>query len=220
MKLITALYSLFNISTFFCQEIDTSYVINQYEEVHILNNYQYHYNITLARIKKVYPLALRAKKLLESYDKELDDITKKRKKKKYSKEAQKKLKEEFEYSIKDLYISEGLLLLKLIHRETGLTVKEILKKYRNGFNATLYEQMAKIWGHTLDQKYDPYNEDWLIEEIIRSIEKEELMIETKHEALDKDSYKANMKEYRHAKKSNRKSKKEGKKKTHRKDESQ
>jgi hypothetical protein len=218
MKLISALYSFFIISTIYCQEADTSILINQFEEVHIINNYQYHYNITLARIRKVYPLALRAKALLEQYDEELEEIHKKRKKKKYSKEAQKKLKEEFEYSIKDLYLSEGLLLLKLIHRETGLTVKEILQKYRNNFNATLYEQMAKIWGHTLDQKYDPKNEDWLIEEIIQSIEKQELIIETKSEALDKKTYKANMKIYREHKKESRKEQKI-KKKTHRKDES-
>ena len=57
---------------------------------------------------------------------------------------------------------------KLIYRETGLPVYEIIKTYRNGFSARFWSIMA--WWYDIDLKrpYDPINdpEDQLIENIL------------------------------------------------------
>ena len=171
-----------------------------------------HYRQTLRGLKRVYPLALTAKEYILGFEKDLSEMDKKRQKKKYSKEAHQTLKEQFIWDIKDLYISEGILLMKLIHRETGFTVSEIIKKYRGSFHSSMYEGMGKIWEQDLNVRYDPYGDDWITELIINDIIKKRIPFEWKMQPLDKTKYKENMKEYRDQRKEFKKVKRQSRKK--------
>ena len=102
---------------------------------------------------------------------------------------------EFNFNIKDLYRSEGTLLLKLIHRETGMTVYQIIKKYRGKLNASLYNSIGKLWKHNLDVTYDKYGEDWITEIVIQDILSEKINFNFKTKKIDKLEYKNRMKIY-------------------------
>jgi Domain of unknown function (DUF4294) len=168
------------------------------------------YEYELARLREIYPLAIHAKTLIEAYDDELAVIEKKRKKRKFTREAHQKLKDDFYWSIRDMYDSDGKLLMKLVHRETGLTVADILEKYRGKVSSGIYENMAKLFDQDLNIKYDPTNTDLLTEHIITKINNKLIPFDftpkIKTKAVAKESLKEYRKEYRKEKKEARKEK--------------
>jgi hypothetical protein len=132
--------------------------------------FQDKYNKMVYKMRRIYPMAIHAKELLATYEKDIADLEKKRQIKKYGKTAQEKLVEDFEYLVRDMYVSDGQLLVKLIHRETGLTVYEIVKKYRGGLQATWYQGIGVFFDQNMKTVYDPKKEDWLIEFVAKEIE--------------------------------------------------
>jgi len=126
------------------------------------------YYILKRRVLKVYPYALAAKEKLQRIEKGLDLIPKRRHKRRYAKEVAKWVKEEYSQQLKNLTISEGKILVKLIYRETKTTSYQIVKSYRGRFNAFFWQTMAKLWDNNLKTEYDPLNvrEDMLIEHIV------------------------------------------------------
>ena len=126
------------------------------------------YNILKRKVLKVYPYAIYTKNKLEEIEKELSDIKRKRKKKKYTKQVSSFLKEELGEKMKKLTRTEGNILVKLIYRETNISTYKLLKEYRGTINAFFWQTMAKIYDNNLKQEYNPVNnrEDMLIEHII------------------------------------------------------
>ena len=126
------------------------------------------YYILKRRVLKVYPYALIAKKKLDEIKSNLENIPKRRKKKQYTKEVTKWVKEEYTDRLKSLTMNEGKILVKLIYRETNTTSYDIVKSYRGSFNALFWQTMAKLWDNNLKTQYDPVNirEDMLIEHIL------------------------------------------------------
>lgn len=179
-------------------------------------DFQRQYRRSYTRLKKVYPLALYTKELVYQMDKELAEMESKKEIRKYKKHTQEELKKQFTYVLKDLYTTEGELLMKLIHRETGLTVSEILHKYKGGLQAEIYESIAKLWGQNMDSKYDPDGEDWIIEILIAEINAKEIPFNYEPRILSKEEFKKTQKEYKQLKKDTKKrdklEKKEEKKK--------
>ena len=92
----------------------------------------------------------------------------------YVKLAEAELRAEFEAEVKGLTMSQGKVLVKLIDRETGRSSYSLVKELRGGFNAVLWQGMAKLFGHDLKSRYDADGEDMMIEVIVQRIEKGEL----------------------------------------------
>lgn len=207
----TFLHIFFSITlvflTQFClgQPKDTTYIKEQQvTEVRAEKDYYKKYKKALRRVKRVYPLALYAAQQIRELDEELAGVDSNRKKKKIAKATNKELKNDFQFVVRDLYIEEGKLLMKLIHRETGLTVAEIIKKYRGGFRSELQENMGKIWEQDLDAKYDPTGEDWIVERVILDIQSKTVPFEPEAKKLTKEEFKDRQKQYRIDKKAAKK----------------
>lgn len=135
-----------------------------------LNDFQArrNYYLLTKKVRRVYPFVREAALRMDSVNIALEDIDRRRKRRKYTKQYQKYLEEKFEPELRKLTRSEGQILSKLIYRETGLPVYEIIKTYRNGFSARFWSMTA--WWYDIDLKrpYDPVNdpEDQLIENIL------------------------------------------------------
>ena len=146
--------------------------IKEFPEVEILefkdNLERRKYYILKRRVLKVYPYALVAKEKLDAIQRGLDTIPKRRHKKRYTKQVAIWVKEEYTEQLKNLTMSEGRILVKLIYRETKITSYDIVRSYRGRFNAFFWQTMAKLWENNLKTQYDPVNikEDMLIEHII------------------------------------------------------
>ncbi len=132
------------------------------------------YTKLIKRIKKVLPYAKLAKVRLNLIELELKKLPTEEARKEYLKIAEKKLRDDFEDEIKNLTISEGRLLIKLIDRETGKSSYELIKQLKGSFNAFMYQQIARLFGENLKEQYDPKKDDKYIEEIVIRIENGEL----------------------------------------------
>ncbi len=200
LRLFIIVLSLY-ISTFSLSQSDSTIIKEQnLEEVKVDRSFKSKYRRQLYLLKRTYPIALKAKQVLEEYERHIAELDKKRLEKKYSRAVIKQLKKQFTYSIKDLYVSEGKLLMKLIHRETGMTVDEILKKYRGGLSTTFYTGMAKLFEQDLKSTYNPNDEDWITEMVIQDIISGKIKFNLEMKELSKEEYKKSMKEYRQRKK--------------------
>lgn len=125
------------------------------------------YNRLKYNVMKVMPYALFAKRRYEQLEKDIALTTEKREQKKLVKQCDKEIKEMFNREIKELTITQGQILTKLIDREVGRTTYEIVKETKGGFTAFLYQSVARVVGHNLKSTYDP-QEDRDIEAIITS----------------------------------------------------
>ena len=162
-KLLIASFSIINEDTFFITDVPEVSVLAFKDKEE-----QKKYFILKRRVLKVYPFAISAKKELLSIQIGLDSIPKRRHKKRYTKEVASWVKEEHADQLRNLTMSEGKILVKLIYRETNTTSYEILRSYRGRFNAFFWQTMAKFWDNNLKTEYNPVNnsEDMLIEHIL------------------------------------------------------
>ncbi|HKJ43013.1 MAG TPA: DUF4294 domain-containing protein [Sunxiuqinia sp.] len=122
------------------------------------------------KVKKVYPYAVAAGKLMEKYNDEYLAAKTDRERRKYVKQVEKELFARYGSELKKLSISEGRILIKLIDRQTGHTSYELIKDVKGGFTAFFWQGVARIFGNDLKAEYDPFMEDYLIEQIVRRIE--------------------------------------------------
>jgi len=126
------------------------------------------YMLLRRRTLKVYPYAEMASKRFTTLKERLERMDNRRKKKRYAKLIEKYLEGEFKEELKKLTQAEGQILVKLIHRETGITTHALVKTYRNGFRAATYQFTAKLFDIDLKTEFDPtkVEEDLWIEDIL------------------------------------------------------
>ena len=122
-------------------------------------------------VKRVYPLAQEAKSLMATMETELLALPTKKQQKMYIKGIEKRLVREYTPVLKKMIIYDGAVLLKLIDRQTDDTAYEIIKEFRGGFEAGLWQALAKLFGNNLKTNYDPDKDDILLEQIVLLYEK-------------------------------------------------
>ena len=117
---------------------------------------------------KAYPYALVARKLVQEADSTIAaDKLKRVKREQYVNRVQKELFDVFESQMRNMTVSQGALLMKLIDREVGKSSYDIIKNYKNGMAAGFWQGIAKIFGTDLKKPYDPEGEDELTEELVK-----------------------------------------------------
>lgn len=121
-------------------------------------------------VKKVYPYARLAAQKLEDYADELEAVESKRERKKYYKMIEEELKLEYEDDMRDMTMTQGRILIKLIDRETGKTGYGVVKEFRGGFSAFFWQGLAKMFRQDLKSEYDPNGADKDIETVVQLIE--------------------------------------------------
>ena len=116
---------------------------------------------------KTYPYALAARKIVQRADNTIEKNNLKRlKRDRYINDVQDELFEMFEEPLRNLTVSQGALLMKLIDREIGKSSYAIIKDYKNGIAARFWQGVAKLFGSDLKKPYDPKGEDKKIEELV------------------------------------------------------
>jgi hypothetical protein len=131
---------------------------------------QQKYSRYVEKVKKVYPLAVEARILLEKYEPQYYALDSQRARKKLMKNLEKELLDKHKEELKKWSISDGKLLLKLINRETNRTAYSIIKDFRGEFSAVFWQGIARLFKNNLKDGYDPDEEDRILEEVVRKIE--------------------------------------------------
>lgn len=139
------------------------------------------------KVYKAYPYAILASKRVDSVNARLKRIDSKKQKRQYVKRVQKYLENELTAPLKKLTRTEGRILLKLIHRQTGKTAFDNVKEFRSGWKAFWYNTTANLFKLSLKSEYKPEteNEDYLVEDIIQRAYIDE-KLEYQPPKLDKD----------------------------------
>jgi len=118
-----------------------------------------------------YPYARTAGNLMNNINDHLHQIKAKKEKKKYIKSREKELKDQFGDPLSNLSVYQGKILMKLINRQTGNNCYDIIKEYRGGVTARLYQTVAFFFGSSLKQEWDiGENVDRQIENIVQEID--------------------------------------------------
>jgi len=133
------------------------------------------------KVYKAYPFAQLASQRLDSLNKRLEIIQSKSKRKKYTKLVQNYIEGEFTDQIKKMTTTEGRILIKLIHRQTGLTAFQNIKDLRSGWKAFWYNTTANVFKLSLKTEYHPEsnNEDFLIEDVLQRAFQDDKLIPQK-----------------------------------------
>ena len=118
---------------------------------------------------KVYSYAVLASERLTKLNERLSNIKRRRNRKDYTKKVQKFIVNEFYDELSKFTQTEGQILIKLIHRQTGSTTYRLIKELRNGWSAFWYNNTARIFNMSLKKEFNPLEikEDYLIEDIIQ-----------------------------------------------------
>ena len=130
----------------------------------------YRYQRLIYNLKKVYPYALVVRARLGAINEELEKIPDEKDRKKYLRLAEKDIFGEYEDDVRDMTITQGKLLIKLVDREILNTSYELIRQYRGNFSAAFWQGIARIFGTDLKAEYDPYGEDAVIEIILHELE--------------------------------------------------
>ena len=145
------------------------------------------YILLRQRTLRVYQYAKLAADRLNILTERLNQINSKRKKRKYLRLIEDFIYDEFELELRKLSRSQGKILIKLIHRQTGNTTHQLVKELRNGWRALIYQTTASLFKLSLKDTYNPKEvyEDYLIEDILQRAFSEE-RLERQDTALDYD----------------------------------
>ena len=124
-------------------------------------------------VRKVYPYAKLAGAKMQEYDSVLAKVSDKNERNRLMKQAEKEITDQYTEELKDLTITQGLILIRLIDRETGNTSYQVVQELRGKVRAFFYQGFARLWGYNLKTEYDPHNnpEDDEIETIMTLLER-------------------------------------------------
>lgn len=129
------------------------------------------YNRLRNAVYYTYPYARKAGSIMNDINNKISSIPDKRNQKKYIKSREAELRKEFTTPLTNMSVFQGKILMKLINRETGNSCYEIIKEYKGGLTAGVYQTVAFFFDTSLKQPYDPQNNDQTIERIVREIQR-------------------------------------------------
>ncbi len=128
------------------------------------------YRRMIHNIKKAYPYAQVAGIKLKELDDHLAAMNSEKEQKAYIDQAEQAIMAEFEKEVKKLTVTQGIILVKLIDRETGRTSYQVIKELKGGITAFFWQGIARIFGNNLKTEYDPLEQDKIMEDIVLGIE--------------------------------------------------
>ena len=135
---------------------------------------QQEYNRLVRNVKKTLPIAKEVNRaIIETYE-FLQTLPDEKAREKHLSMVEKSIKEQYTPRMKQLTLSQGKLLIKLVNRETSSSSYELVKTFLGPFKAGFYQAFAAIFGASLKKEYHPEDEDALIERIIILVENGQL----------------------------------------------
>lgn len=116
---------------------------------------------------KAYPYALVVSRVINETDSlfAADNYTE-RQKEKYLSKMKDDVLREFDPVFRQLTLKQGLMMIRLIDRQVGMTPYYIIKYYFNGATAGFWQGVAKLFKGNLKQPYDKFGEDKDLEELV------------------------------------------------------
>ena len=122
------------------------------------------------KVIKTYPYAKAASDVMRTYEALCVHITDQKQQEALLDKAEKHLMNQFEKDLRNMTVSEGVILVKLIDRQTGETGYQLVQELKGKFSAFMWQSIARLFGQNLKDDYDADGEDVWIENIVALIE--------------------------------------------------
>ncbi len=129
------------------------------------------YNRLRNAVYVTYPYARRAGIVMNEMNARLASINDQSERKKYIRSKESILRKEFTDPLTNLSVYQGKVLMKLINRETGNNCYEIIKEYKGGLTARLYQTVAFFFNSNLKQPYHAEKEDAVVEKLVKEVQR-------------------------------------------------
>lgn len=119
-----------------------------------------------------YPYARLAGVTINDINASMQGVSSKKERKEIIRSREKTLRDQFTDPLTNLSVYQGKILMKLINRQTGNNCYELLKEFKGGLNARLYQTVAFFFGGNLKQEWDlaQNRTDRDIENIVKEID--------------------------------------------------
>ena len=128
------------------------------------------YNRLIRDVKKTLPYAKEvAQIIIETYE-YMETLPDHDTKQKHLEKMEKHLKDVYTPKMKKLTRRQGQLLMKLIDRETNSSSYHIVQSFMGSFKAFTYNALAGFFGNSLKKRYNPYDEDRMVERVAVLVE--------------------------------------------------
>lgn len=128
------------------------------------------YNKLVYNVKKVLPLAQQVNAIIKETYETLESLPDKKSKDAHIKAVERDIKKQFTPEMKKLTYSQGKLLIKLVDRECNQSSYEIVKAFMGPTRAAFYQVFAWTFRASLKKKYQPEDDDKMIERVVRQVE--------------------------------------------------
>ncbi|MBN9481711.1 MAG: hypothetical protein BGO70_04520 [Bacteroidetes bacterium 43-93] len=123
---------------------------------------RYRYNQMKYYVTTILPYLDAADKVMAELDKqERDPAVSKRQRKNYLDEQEQIIHQRFDAEISKLNETQGVLLIKLIARQSATNIYSKLSEYKSTLYALRWQAWAKLHGFNLNRRYDPDDEPML-----------------------------------------------------------
>ena len=128
------------------------------------------YHKLVRDVKKTLPYAKEiAHIIIETYE-YMETLPNHKAKQKHLEKMEKHLKDVYTPKMKKLTRRQGQLLMKLIDRETNSSSYHIVQSFMGTFKAFSYNALASLFGNSLKKRYNPYDEDRMVERVAVLVE--------------------------------------------------
>ncbi|MBS1776309.1 MAG: DUF4294 domain-containing protein [Bacteroidetes bacterium] len=130
---------------------------------------RYHFNQTKYYVQTILPYLNAATTSFNTINSKLNaENLSRRERKTFVHGEEDMLRTQFEDKVKALNETQGVLLIKLIARQTGLNIYSILSEFKNPLTAIKWQAWARFHGFNLNKIYDPADEP-LLESVMFSL---------------------------------------------------
>lgn len=116
----------------------------------------------------VLPYAIQSIKLYRKYERDTENM-KRGQAKRYARNIQKDVKDDFTDPLKNLSRTQGKILIKMIERHLNTTTYNVLRDVRGGFTATKWQTIGRLYGYDLKEGYTP-GQDHILDMILNDFE--------------------------------------------------
>jgi hypothetical protein len=158
---IILLLSGLSSSRLLAQEADTVLMV-KLKEVQVTDTRKwqndtarYRFNQTRYYVETILPYLNAATKVFEDVDQAISSDASRKEKKRLVGAKEDELRVQFEDKVKTLNETQGVLLIKLIARQTGVNIYSILQEFKNPLTAIKWQAWARMNGFNLNKKYNP-----------------------------------------------------------------
>jgi hypothetical protein len=120
---------------------------------------RYRYNQMKFYVTTILPYLNAATKLFREVNAKTEDPNVgRRERRQYINAREQEMREQFEDKVRELNVTQGVLLVKLIARQTELNIYQVLLEFKNPLVAVKWQAWARFNGMNLDRKYHPEEE--------------------------------------------------------------